>query len=131
MDWLRLKYQILSILYPAAWVRKSETFNKEWDTKLWNLLLASDIRCVGRFKADIGGYNVWIENFPYASGSVCLSGWNGAYLKDTKEMTCSRATAMFLHHQLKAARLLDRLRFTDEDHRFYFERRIMKCKLEE
>ena len=102
VNWLRLKYKLLAVIHPGAWLRNHRT-NLAWDQELWDLLVRGEIEYVGSHYAIIGKHRVWIENHPYASG--CLDGPTSI-----QELSCGRATALFLHSQLPAARIMQRLK---------------------
>lgn len=114
MDWSRFKYQLRAIL-PIYWHRQGE-FDEEWDNELWNLIKDNQIHFVGNYVAHIGKYQVWISNYPYASGDRRMYDVNGS--------TCSRATAIYLNQQLKSVKLIQRLKFTKEEQDLYFVRKF-------
>jgi hypothetical protein len=68
LNWLRIKYQLLALVNPLCWFTNKA--DREWDKELWDALVRGDIAVVGRFHAGIGDKCVWIENHPYASGSI-------------------------------------------------------------
>lgn len=102
VNWLRLKYTLLAVIHPGAWLRNHRT-NLAWDQELWDLLIRGEIEYVGSHYAIIGKYRVWIENHPYASG--CMDSPTSIH-----ELSCGRATALFLRSQLPAARIMQRLK---------------------
>lgn len=102
VNWLKLKYKLFAVLHPGAWIRNNRT-DLEWDQELWDLLVRGEIEYVGSHYAVIGKHMVWIENHPYASGT--MGSPNGM-----NTMSCGRATALFLRSQLPAARIIQKLR---------------------
>jgi len=114
VDWLRLKYRVLSFLTPACWVSLFP-YNKAWDDELWQLLLDGEIKFVDDYRALIGNHKVWIANHPYASGHKYET-----LTSSKQDVTCSRATALFLGHELKTARLLTRLKYSKEEIKLFF-----------
>ena len=112
MSWLRIKYTLLALISMGCWLRSSRS-DSAWDKILWDMLIAGKIQCVGEFTADIGGYEVWIRNYPYASGRLYNRGGPAGPL-------CKRSTALFLNSQLPAGRILTGIRFTADQQRYYF-----------
>ena len=100
---LKTKYLIKVFLTPKCWIRINK-YNKQWDKKLWNALVAGKIEYVSRFEAYIDEDVVWISNYPYANGSIRIPG------DIFDEPLCSRKTALFLQDQLPAARIMQNLR---------------------
>lgn len=114
INWLREWYTLLVAIKPTTWSRNQKT-NWEWDAELWQLLLDGQIKFVGTHTAHIGDHIVWIENYPYASGSKYS--YKDAIMRKN---FCSRATAQFLQHELKTARMLTALKYTPEEQQKYF-----------
>ncbi len=114
LDWievnLRRKYQIKAFFTPMCWTRNGVT-DSLWDSILWKSLEDGKIELVGAYEAIIDGHVVWIENYPYASGRRRMSGRNDLY--------CSRATALFLHNQLKEALIFQRLKGPFDKHEVF------------
>ncbi len=106
MNFKRLGYQLLAVVNPAYWIRNNRT-TKAWDKSLWDAIARGDISYVGQYEAVVDGKLVWIENYPYASG--CSS------CRASIPESCSRATAIYLHKNLRAARIEDRLAGRNED----------------
>lgn len=102
INWLKLKYKLMAVLHPGAWIRNHKT-DLAWDQELWDLLIRGEIEYVGSHYAVIGEHKVWIENHPYASG--CLAGPTSI-----QELSCGRATALFPRSQLPAARIIQKLK---------------------
>lgn len=102
VNWLKLKYKLLAVVHPGAWIRNNRT-DPAWDQELWDLLECGEIEYVSSYYAIIGKYKVWIENHPYASG--CMDSPSGM-----NTISCGRATALFLRSQLPAARIMQRLK---------------------
>ena len=102
VNWLRLKYTLLAVLHPGAWLRNHKT-DLAWDKELWDLLVRGEIEYVGSHYAIIGKHRVWIENHPYASGTMDSP-------ESIHDISCGRATALFLKSQLPAARIIQRLK---------------------
>lgn len=111
VNWLKLKYKLFAVLHPGAWIRNNRT-NLAWDQELWDLLVRGEIEYVSSHYAIIGKYKVWIENYPYASGT--MDSPNGM-----NSVSCSRATALFLGHELPAARIVQRLRGLEPTKEFH------------
>ena len=83
-----------------SWVRNYRT-DRKWDNKLWELASnLQNFKAIGMHHAIIGDSLVWIQNYPYASGLICEDGFGHG------RKSCSRATALYLHDQLKKARIL-------------------------
>jgi hypothetical protein len=101
MDWFKFKYQLRVVFKPTYWLR-IKRINLAWDKELWGALIRGDIEYVGEFSAVIAGHNVWIENHPYASGTIHL-------LKRKTEKSCSRATALLLSEELPKALLMQKI----------------------
>jgi hypothetical protein len=99
LNWLRIKYQLLALVNPLCWF--TSRADRAWDKELWDALVRGDIAVVGRFHAGIGDKCVWIENHPYASGTV---------ESPSSGKTCTRATALYLADCLPAARIMQRLK---------------------
>jgi hypothetical protein len=122
VNWLRVKYKVLSALHPACWMDYS--YDPEWDKELWDLLVAGQIKFADdHYTALVGEHEVWIANHPYASGRQCKV--LEADLGNSRPQ-CSRATALFLAHELKAARLITRVMYTAEERQYFFVRRHLK-----
>jgi hypothetical protein len=102
MDWLKFKYQLRIAFKPNYWLRTKKA-DLAWDKELWAALIRGDIEYVGEFSAVIAGYNVWIENHPYASGTIHI-------LKRNIEKSCSRATALLLADELPKALLMQKIK---------------------
>lgn len=120
VDWLRVKYTVLSCL--NVWVFlgiNNKNYSAAWDKELWDLLVNGQIKFVGQYAALIGEHEVWIANYPYASGCIQQVTATGIRLVDQ----CSRATALFLGHELKAARVLTNLTYTAEEQGYFFVRK--------
>jgi hypothetical protein len=105
VNWLRLKYRLRAALHPGCWAAFNKV-DRAWDKELWDALTRGDIDVVGRFQAIVGDKPVWIENHPYASGSLDLPG---------RGLGCSRATALYLRDCLPSARLMQRLKGVGPD----------------
>ena len=101
VNWLKIKYKVKAALRPTYWLRLKTT-DLAWDQELWDLLVRGQIEYVGSFTAIIGEHSVWIENHPYASGTLNL-------LKKG-ERGCSRATVVLLKEELSKAILLQKLK---------------------
>ena len=122
VNWLRVKYKVLSALHPACWM--DYKYDPVWDAELWDLLVNGQIKFVSdEYTALVGEHEVWIANHPYASGkqTKVLEAGNSV-----NRPQCSRATALFLAHELKAARLLTRVMYTPEERQYFFVRRHLK-----
>ena len=64
----------LSVLNPKCWIRNHST-NFDWDTRLNELLDAGlPFTCISERTAKIWGYEVWIQNHPYASFKLKSTG---------------------------------------------------------
>jgi len=109
MNWKRIGYQCLAILTPLCWIRNGTEVDYKWDQQLWQAIEQGRISHVGEFSAIIDDQLVWIENYPYASGTLNLASDNRKSAR-----YCSRATALYLHRSLDEARIMDRLRGLDK-----------------
>jgi hypothetical protein len=104
----RTRYKIASIFLPSYWVRINRT-DPDWDLELWELLENQPITFVGRYNALVGDKIVWIENHPYASGSLINQSTSfGEH--------CGRATSMLLNEKLKQGRIMSALIYPGETH---------------
>lgn len=121
VDWLRVKYKVLSFIYPACWM--DYKYDPAWDKELWDLLVNGQIKFVSdHYTALVGEHEVWIANHPYASGrKVSFCSYSG-------KVQCSRATALFLGHELKAARLITKVMYTKDEQQYFFVRRHLEDK---
>jgi hypothetical protein len=79
------------------------------------MLENSEIEYLNSYKAFIGGYVVWIENLPYASGSLETKGLHS----ESTLLSCSRKTALFLNDSLESVRLVQELRDPHNRHEVY------------
>jgi hypothetical protein len=125
-NWLWVKYRVLAAFHPGCWGYAGDNFDEAWDTELWNLLIDGQIKFVDKHIALIGEHQVWVANHPYASGSD--RGINDDIFGVSNGPECSRATALFLGHELKAARLLTRLKYTNEEQEYFFVHRFLLKK---
>lgn len=123
VDWLRVKYKLLSYIHPACWA--DYKYDPDWDKELWDLLVNGQIKFADdHYTALVGEHEVWVANHPYASGrQTKIIEYNEA-----GRPQCSRATALFLGHELKAARLMTRVMYTPEERQYFFVRRHLREK---
>ena len=123
VDWLRVKYKVFSALHPAG--LGDYTYDPVWDKELWDLLVNGQIKFADdHYTALVGEHEVWVANHPYASGRQTKILEEGI----GNRPQCSRATALFLAHELKAARLLTRIMYSAEERQYYFVRRHLGDK---
>jgi hypothetical protein len=105
---LRIKYLLKTFVTPLCWIRNYRT-DTYWDKQLWGLVSnLQNFEAIGSHTALIAGNIVWIENYPYASGCKQINGFSNSD-------SCGRATALFLHDQLKKAKVLLLLKGIDKE----------------
>lgn len=64
----RLLDKIIPIINPLYWASCGETC-RHWDKKLNNLMdLNTPFEKEGRYTVKMGGFIVWVENYPYGYG---------------------------------------------------------------
>ena len=63
-NWLLGALRVLST--PSCWIQ-NETYSRQWDRKLNQLLALHRFESITTHTALIGGVEIWIENHPYAS----------------------------------------------------------------
>ena len=126
VNWLRVKYKVLACLHLGLG-RMDYKYDPAWDKELWDLLVAGQIKFADdHYTALVGEHEVWVANHPYASGRQIKM--LEAHTVSDYQPRCRRATALFLAHELKAARLLTRVMYTDEERQYFFVRRYLSKK---
>ncbi len=53
------------LITPSCWVRCQKT-NKPWDRALRRVLEKPVFTNASQYHAELNGYKLWVENFPYA-----------------------------------------------------------------
>lgn len=102
---MKFWYHVKVLLTPLCWIRNSK-IDKEWDSTFRKMLEDGKIEFQTYYEAYIGGYVVWIGNYPYASGCTSVKEYSGRIT----ELACSRATALFLGDELKKALIIQKLK---------------------
>jgi hypothetical protein len=59
-DWL------IALLHPSTWMQIFP-YSAEWDAKLKTLLSENTFENIGEYQASLGGYQIWITNYPYGA----------------------------------------------------------------
>jgi hypothetical protein len=58
---------LLRVLFtPSCWMQ-NEPYSEQWDIKLNKLMECYSFTDVTKHTAKLGNFNLWIENYPYAS----------------------------------------------------------------
>jgi hypothetical protein len=63
---------------PSRWIC-NESYCKQWDKKLNELMQNNKFILVNNYEAKLGEYKIWIENDPYASFTVCDYNFKSRY----------------------------------------------------
>ena len=65
-----IKYFFKVLFTPSCWIQNN-TYSREWDQLLNELIDSSDFDSIEEYDANINGIRVWTGNHPYAS-FTCL-----------------------------------------------------------
>jgi hypothetical protein len=87
-------------LLPPYWLQNYPT-NWEWDAILNNAMDTGKIRVLSPWTADVGGFEVWVANWPYSFGK--MDGWKGDNYGLPSVATRKRLRSMLLRAIAKEA----------------------------